>query len=62
MNGTFLKPIKSEAEYDVLLNWLDTQFDKKVNPASCAGKQVKIALELIREYEDEFHPIPLPQN
>lgn len=62
MTDIKLKPIKSEVEYDILLNWIDTQFNNKVEADSETGKQVKIALEFIRKYEDEFHPIPFPQK
>jgi HTH-type transcriptional regulator/antitoxin HigA len=60
MKDLELKPIKSEQEYDLYLDWVDVQFDNDVEPGSQIGNKLEIALLLIKDYEDKFHPIPYP--
>lgn len=55
-----LKPLKTKKEYEALLEWVDTMFDKKVKLDSPEGEQLQIALLLIKQYEDEHYPIPSP--
>ncbi|GAA4349152.1 helix-turn-helix domain-containing protein [Hymenobacter saemangeumensis] len=55
-----LRPIKSEEQYDQLLQWLDTQFDQQVPPDSPEGETIQMALLLVKAYEDEHYPIPTP--
>ncbi len=55
-----LRPLKTEEQYDELLQWLDEQFDRKVPPDSPLGEKVQMALLLVRAYEDEHYPIPAP--
>ena len=55
-----LSVLKSEDQYDRLLDWVDQQFDKNVPVDSPEGKKLEIALILIKQYEDEHHPVPLP--
>ena len=55
-----LRPIKTEQQYDEMLDWVDAQFDRKVLPDSPAGETLQMALLLIRAYEDEHYPIPSP--
>ena len=55
-----LRPIKTERDYEKLLSWIDGKFDKKVKINSPEGELVQIALLLIKQYEDQHYPIPLP--
>ena len=55
-----LRIIRTEAQYEEYLEWVDRQFDRKVKPDSPLGEKVQVALLLIKQYEDEHHPIPLP--
>jgi HTH-type transcriptional regulator / antitoxin HigA len=55
-----LKPIKTEEEYETMLEWIDTQFDLSPNIDSPAGEQLQIALLLIKAYEDIHYQIPTP--
>jgi len=55
-----LKPIKNNKEYELMLDWVDQQLDDAPIPDSEEGAQLQIALLLIKSYEDEFYPIPLP--
>lgn len=55
-----LKPIKNEAEYDELLEWIDNQFDTPPVPDSPEGHKLQIALLLVKAYEDEHYQIPAP--
>lgn len=55
-----LKPIKNDEAYEVMLSWVDEQFDKKTDPNSDAGNTLQIALLLIKAYEDEHYSIPMP--
>ncbi len=55
-----LKPIRTEKDYDVMMDWIDKQFDSKPLPDTPAGETLQVALLLIKAYEDEHHPIPAP--
>ncbi|WP_426294731.1 helix-turn-helix domain-containing protein [Dyadobacter endophyticus] len=55
-----LKPIKNEAEYDQLLEWIDSRFDAAPTTDSPDGNKLQIALLLVKAYEDEHYPIPAP--
>lgn len=55
-----LKIIKTEAEYDRLLGWVDEQFDAGVHPDTPAGDNLQMALLLVKNYEDEHYRIPFP--
>ncbi len=55
-----LKPIKTKKEYEAYLDWVDELFDKKVKRHSSEGEKLQIALLLIKQYEDEYYPIPAP--
>ena len=55
-----LQIIKSEEEYETLLQWVDNQFDLHPDPESNSGQQLQIALLLIKQYEDEHYAIPAP--
>ena len=51
--------IKNENEYQDLLEWIDMQFDLKVIPESEEGKNLQVALLLIKQYENENYAIPI---
>ncbi|WP_019990740.1 helix-turn-helix domain-containing protein [Rudanella lutea] len=55
-----LKPIRNEQEYDAFMVWIDEQFDRKPTPGTPEGDAVEVALLLIKAYEDEHYPIPVP--
>lgn len=55
-----LEVIKSDVQYEKILDWVDEQFDKKVSPNSPEGRKLEIALVLIKSYEDQNFPIPHP--
>ena len=55
-----LRPIKTEQQYDALLQWLDEHFDRQTPPDSPEGEQVQMALLLVKAYEDAHYPIPAP--
>lgn len=55
-----LKLIKTEAEYDDVLAWVDEQFDRKMQPDSTEGETLQVVLLLIKAYEDEHYAIPAP--
>ncbi len=55
-----LQIIKTDAEYEHLLEWVDSQFDLGVAPETAEGGKLQIALLLIKQYEDEHYPIPSP--
>lgn len=52
-----LKVIRSESEYQKMIAWLDGQFDKNIAPDSIQGKQLQIALLLIKQYEDQHYEV-----
>lgn len=55
-----LAVIKTEEDYDSLLEWIDEQFEKKVSPETPEGKKLEVALVLVKNYEDQHYPIPYP--
>jgi HTH-type transcriptional regulator/antitoxin HigA len=55
-----LRLIRTEAQYEEYLEWVDQQFDRKVKPDSPTGEKVQVALLLIKQYEDEHHAVPMP--
>ena len=55
-----LKVIKTEADYNIYLEWVDEMFEKNVTPSSREGEKLQVALLLIKQYEDEHFPIPFP--
>lgn len=55
-----LQIIKTEKQYEDLLEWVDKQFDLGVAPESKAGEKLQIALLLIQQYEDLNYAIPTP--
>ena len=52
-----LSLIRSEKEYERLLDWIDLQFDLGIQPDSEEGEQVQIALLLVKQWEDLHYPI-----
>jgi len=52
--------IKTEKQYEDLLEWIDFQFDLNLSPESNEGQQLQIALLLVKKYEDEHYQIPSP--
>ena len=55
-----LTVIKTEAEYDQLLEWVDELMDQKTSLDSPLGKKLELALLILRNYEDTHFAIPLP--
>jgi HTH-type transcriptional regulator / antitoxin HigA len=55
-----LAVVKTEKDYDSLLEWIDEQFEKKVSPDTPEGKKLEVALVLVKNYEDQHYPIPFP--
>ncbi len=55
-----LKIIKTNKDYEECLIWVDKMFDKKTKINSPEGEKLQIALILIKQYEDKFYPVPIP--
>jgi len=55
-----LQIIRTEKEYEDLMEWVDTQFDLNIDPQSKEGGNLQIALLLIKQYEDLHYAIPFP--
>ena len=55
-----LKIIKTKKEYEEYLDWVDKMFDKKTKVNTTEGEKLQVALVLIKQYEDEHYPIPIP--
>ncbi len=55
-----LKPIKTDSEYEMMLEWVDGQFDISPDSNSDAGNVLQIVLLLVKAYEDEHYPISAP--
>ena len=57
-----LQTIKSEKEYEDLLDWVDKRFNLNTPPDSNEGQDLQAALLFIKQYEDAHYPIPSPQK
>ena len=55
-----LKVIGSEKEYQKYLDWVDEMFDNKVAPKTPDGEKLQVVLLLIKQYEDQYYPVPKP--
>lgn len=55
-----LKPIKNDAEYEQMMEWIDEQFDSKPALNTPEGDRLQIALLLVKAYEDVHFQIPVP--
>jgi HTH-type transcriptional regulator/antitoxin HigA len=55
-----LKPLKTKADHEAAVAWVDGQFDKAVTPESPAGEKLQVMLLLIKQYEDEHYPVLPP--
>ena len=55
-----LKTIKTESEYELMLQWVDKQLDIEPIPNTNEGEQLQIALLLIKAYEDANYNISTP--
>ncbi len=57
-----LQTIKTEEEYELMLAWINKQFDQPPTPESPEGEQLKLALSFVKAYEDIHYPIPSIQS
>ncbi len=53
-----IQTIQTEEEYELMLAWIDKQFDQSSTPESPEGEQLKLALSFVKAYEDIHYPIP----
>ena len=52
-----LTPIKSNREYFNMIIWAEGMMYKNVKPNSTTGQKLRIALKLIKQYEDVYSAI-----
>lgn len=55
-----IRTIKTKKQYQQYLDWVDLQFEKKIQPGSQTGEKLEVILVLIKHYEDTHFPIPSP--
>lgn len=55
-----LKIITSKKQYQQYLDWIDEMFDKKIKTNTPQGEKLKVALLLVKDYEDKHYSIPTP--
>lgn len=55
-----LRPIKSEAEYEVALDRAYALMQQNLQPESKDSDELEVLSILIKEYENEHFPIPKP--
>ncbi|MFN3639647.1 MAG: type II toxin-antitoxin system HigA family antitoxin [Flavobacterium sp.] len=55
-----LRPIKNEQQYDKSLERVYKLMQKELKPESKESDELEILSILIKEYENEFHPIAQP--
>jgi HTH-type transcriptional regulator/antitoxin HigA len=54
--------IQTEEEYELMLAWIDKQFDQPLTPDCPEGEQLQLALSFVKAYEDTHYPIPYIQS
>lgn len=54
-----LQIIKTQTEYQNLLNWVEAQFNLGYAPGTPKGEKLQVALLLIKHYGDENYQIVL---
>ena len=54
-----LRIIKTKKQYKQCLDWVDVQFENKVNSNTPQGEKLQVALLLIKQYEDANYTIPI---
>lgn len=54
-----LKLIRNDVVYELMLDWVDGQFDRKPELGSKVSDDLQIALLLIKAYEDKHYNIPV---
>ncbi|NBB31226.1 transcriptional regulator [Cellulophaga sp. BC115SP] len=54
--------IQTEEEYELMLAWIDKQFDQLPTPNCPEGEQLQLALSIVKAYEDIHYPIPSIQS
>lgn len=52
-----IQTIETEEEYELLLAWIDKQFEQLPIPESLEGEQLKLALSFVKAYEDIHYAI-----
>jgi HTH-type transcriptional regulator/antitoxin HigA len=55
-----LKPIRTEAEYEVALREVSAYFDDEPTPGTAEGDRFEILVMLVEAYEARHHPIAPP--
>jgi HTH-type transcriptional regulator / antitoxin HigA len=55
-----LRPIKTEKDYQEMLDWVNIQLDIDPELDSELGEKLQISLLLIKSYEDNHFVIPCP--
>ena len=55
-----IAPVKTKKQYEKWLQWVDEEFDRKVKPNTPEGEKLQVVLILLKNYEDQHHPIPMP--
>lgn len=56
-----LKPIKTNADHEAALAWVEKQFEAAVSVDSAAGEKLQVVLLLIKQYEDKHYPVLPPE-
>ena len=57
-----VQKIETEEEYELILAWIDKQFEQSSTPDSPEDEQLKLALSFVKAYEDIHYPIPSIQS
>ena len=55
-----LRPIKSESEYEELMDWLILNLMQKYCQTHQKGDNLEMALLIIKDYEDKNYKVPFP--
>jgi len=55
-----LKPIKNNQQYEDVLGRVYTLMQKNIKPGSRQSDELEILSILVKEYENEYYPVPKP--
>ncbi len=55
-----IKPIKTEADYDAVLQEVERLMDTDVEPNTPDGDHLEVLVTLVEAYEAKHHPMELP--
>ena len=60
MKSNLIKPIKTEADYETALARIYSLMQLNLEPNTPDGDELEVLILLVKDYENQVHPIPKP--